>query len=58
MPDYVEMLCKNYIARLLKSRGWDTESKTVPNNTITTTASSASLKIQNIIACKLKIARL
>ena len=26
-PNYVEMLCKNYISRLLKSHGWDTKSK-------------------------------
>ena len=26
-PDYIEMSCKNYIKRLLKSHGWDTTSK-------------------------------
>ena len=25
-PDYIEISCKNYIARLLKSHGWDTKS--------------------------------
>ena len=26
-PNYMEMLCKNYISRLLKSNGWDTKSR-------------------------------
>ena len=29
-PDYIEMSCKNYILRLLKSHGWDTPSTTAP----------------------------
>ena len=31
-PDYIEMSCKNYILRLLKSHGWDTPSPTAPPN--------------------------
>ena len=29
-PDYIEISCKNYILRLLKSHGWDTPSTTAP----------------------------
>ena len=32
--DYLEMSCKNYIARLLKSHGWDRASKLVPDNAL------------------------
>ena len=34
-PDYIEMSCGNYIRRLLKSHGWDTDSsKSIPSEAI------------------------
>ena len=48
IPGYVEISCENYISRLLKSHGWDTAPKLVPDKVVATTAPAASLSMQNI----------
>lgn len=48
IPDYVEMSCKTYITRFLKSHGWYTAAKLILDETIATDVSAASLSIQEI----------